>query len=735
MLNLPNKISDDLALAVTVAGVNVDSYQYKIVSTPTLCSVTAGYSAPIDVSVPITDDLTSLSGSNTLCVRGLDNTNFEHQLFSSASTYTWTQSNSSIGFNEFNVNNTYLNWFDVEVSKWTGTPHIYARDFSGNIFFSDDRGVTFKNYCSLPHDAESRMFINRVSGLGAYATALGQLYRLDDMSGEACPRISSSFTNIVSRFQVAPVAFNSKGEIFVIDQVSASLSRIYRSSDRGATWVLVNSLTETMSNLTLSIDPFNDNVFMILYQGTPAAYSDRYIMSTDAGASFIGVRPQNDSVATLQNIRVDIKYDPANQGYAYSNNGQLTSNFFNSISGTHTSYVNDYSRWDIDQNGVGYRLSQNGADIDILRNSDVSNSTFIFYRKLTNITANSLNRTVSVSSDGATKVVVANRAMYISRDEGAFGIVYTPIKKLMISSLSSEDAANSYAVDFAWNFLKTSDSAASWSYVNSYSAGCAKFPKVRTTKTDSNYVLAYAEDASGSCANGIMSTNGLVSFDVRAFSSTSATRPSLALNPADKNSAAIVGNTTVNNSTDFLNSFSVLNVPNVSNVNHGFDAFISPLDPDLIYNVTGSSLYEINAVTLTKTNISASLTLTNPAGLESLVSNEVYVISSTGRMDRSLNAGGSYSSYSTANTLTSCGARFLKSHPDNRAQFFATACDGGQHVAYTLDSGATWKEIALNSFPVTNNCSIRDLALIGTGANKKIMLACRNIESIFIEMK
>ena len=733
--NLPNKISQDTSLNVSVSGTNVNAYQYKVGAAPLDCTISTGYSAEISTATPITNNISAIpDGQITLCVRGIDNTNYEDQLFASATNYTWMKSNADINFAQFNVNNFHMNWFDVEIAKWDGAPHIYGRDFDGNVFLSTDRGVSFKNICSLPHDPESRISINRVKGYGAYATSLGKLYRLDDVAGEPCPVLSNTFTKVLSTFQRSPVAFNSKGDIYVIDEVSGMQSDLYKSSDLGESWTLVNSFMVALTNLTINIDPFNDDFFVLTYQGTPPTYADSYITSINGGATFFGVVPVAGSVSLIQDLKIDIKFDPANKGYAYANNGQYTSDYFFRLYDGTGNYVDDFSRWDMDQLGVGYRLVQNGADIDVETSSDMTSVNFSLYKKIVGVTANSLNRTVSVSADGATKAVVANKGMYISLDNGNFMPVYTPVVKMKISSITSEDSSHSYVVDQNWNFLKTSDEGVNWLFANKFNTACGIEPRVRTTKSDHNYVLAYAEDTTGSCADGMRSINGLSSLSTTALSWTSATEPSLALNPADKNQVATVASSSIKVSNNFMSTMSNLVTNTISNNGHGFDSFISPIDNTLIFNIVGSNLYEIDTIGLTKTSITGALTFANPAGLEGHADGTAYVISATGVLNQSLNGGGTFSAYSTNAALTSCTSRLMKSHPNDKDNIFATACNGGARVSYTLDAGANWKEINLASYSFTSSCTIRDIAILGNGTSKKLFVACKNLEALYIEM-
>ena len=77
----------------------------------------------------------------------------------------------------------------------------------------------------------------------------------------------------------------------------------------------------------------------------------------------------------------------------------------------------------------------------------------------------------------------------------------------------------------------------------------------------------------------------------------------------------------------------------IPNNAHSFDAFMSTNDWRILYHILGSTLFELDTLTGSKADININLSLTSPADLEGHVSGEIYVISATGRLDRSTNNG------------------------------------------------------------------------------------------------
>lgn len=738
LAGVPNKISADALLNITVSGLNVDAYQYKVGVGTQDCTASAGYSGEIAVATLITDNISGLAnGVVDICVRGIDNTNFADQVFYQATKYSWTKGAADIDFIGFNIDGYSQNWFDVEVAKWGTIPHIYGRDFKGNIFISYDRASSFKFVCSMPHDANSRMMIAPVKGHGAFATANGVVYRLDNQNGGDCKNLSGLFTAVVSTFQRAPISFNSKGEIYIVDEVSATQSDLYKSNNLGDSWTLVKSFSEALTNLTVNIDPFNDDNIFLVYEGASTSFGNDYILSKNGGETFYGKNPNGpgDSVALIQNLSIDFKFDPVNQGYLYANNGYYTSDNFNRlVDGTGT-YSDDFARWDIDGTGSGYRLVQNGANIDFEKSNNMTVASFSVSKTISSVTAAVTDRTVSVSSDGATVMVVADKKMYASLDNAAFSEVFTPTPKLEISSISSEDNTVAYIADDNWNFMKTINAGSAWTFGQTLSTACAKKPRVRTHKSDNTYVTAYAEDASGSCAAGGLSTDGLATAITGITPSfDAATQPTLAQDPSNILNTALIANGGLRYTNNSWAAVTQITLPSVSNASHGFDGFMSTNDSTLVYNVySDGKLRELDLTGLTKTDITSSLVMSTPAAIEGFPDGTVYVMSRTGQIDVSANDAGSFSAYSADPALATCTSRHLKALASSPGTTIATACNGGSTIAYTLDSGTSWTEVNLSSFTKTTACSIRDIAIIESSTNK-IYVACDGLEAVYLEM-
>lgn len=736
LTNLPNKVSADLALNITVGGTDVDAYQYKVGNSPLDCSDSSGYSTEISTGTLITDDISGLSNGNvTLCVRGIDTVTHKDQTLIQATEYTWEKSNVDMNYVSFNANSFARNWFDVEVAKWDGAPHIYARDLDGNIFRSTDRGTSFELMCKVPHDSESRISLSTLKSHGAFVVASNVLYRIEALDGDTCINISGLFTSINSTYQKNPVSFDSKGKMYVLDEVSGTQTDLYSSTNLGDSWTLVHTFSDTMTGMGVYVDPHDDQrLFFSFDPGTSSSFSGDLIVTRDGGLSFFGnnVGGGGISVADIQDLDVMYAFDPANQGYLYSNTGFYSSDNLYDISNGTGAYVDDLSRFDVDYNGLGYRLIQNGSDIEVHIAPDMSNAAFALDKTISGVTADELNRTISVSRDGTTIAVIADSKMYLSLDAAAYTEVFTPIVRHEVTSITSEDLTNSYVIDRDWNVLKTSNSGGTWAFAANYAGGCAETPRIRTSKANTNYVMAYAE-STNICQNLITSTDGGSTFNVRAASVNAAANMTIAMDAADENNFAISFNIGARFSTDFLATFTTPSFPSVTNTNHGFDGVLSTIDSNIMFNVVGDKLYELEAVGTTKTDETSRLTFTAPSAMEGFPDGSIYVISRTGQLDISTDDGANFSSYAGDPGLASCAKRTLRSSAVDPANIIASACIDSTRAAYTLDGGASWTEVNLSSIGISSSCSIRDIAIINDGSNK-LFISCKASDAVYIEM-
>ena len=742
---LPDKVSSETTLSVNVSGADVSHYQYKVAATTLDCADSSGYSGDIAIATEISDDISGFAdGAIHICVRGIDSVNGHDQLYANATKYSWNKSDIRINSAKFNIASYHESWFDVEVSKWSADTYIYARDFEGNIFLSKDRGASFSLACKVSFDANSKMMISPLKEKGAFVAANSNLYRIDELDGEDCPSVSSSFTEIRHTYQRAPIAFRSNGDIYAIDQESITQSVLKRSNSLGANWTTIYTFTETFlgaeefRDLSVYVDPFDDDNIMVVYQGDSNNFSGDLIVSRNGGISFQGISMNSGarSVVDLQNLEINIKFDHANEGYFYGNNGFYSrDNMYNLTDGI-GDYPDDLQRWDLDRLGVGYRLIQNGADLNIEKAPDMTNASFSVLDTLSSITADIYNRSIAVSYDGATKAIVADKKMFISLDDGAFNPVLTPIVEHILSSVSSEDNNVIYGIDANWQFTKSSDGGASWSTPYSLSTGCSKLPRVRASKANNNYVYAFAEETGvGTCTGVGVSTDALSTMTLASVAGNWATEIVFPMNPSDETNAAIIGAETIIETNDSFSSVSsYTTTTSISTSNHGFDGFISPLDNSLMYYVSAGSMIEVDSVSQDKFNITSSLTMSDPAAIEGFSDGSVYVISRTGQLDYSTNAAGSFVALTSDPGLTTCSARLLKAAAGDPSNVIVTGCNNGSRVAYTKDGGSTWVEINLTNYTYSASCVIRDMAIKDNTGNYELYIACKDRNTLVLKM-
>lgn len=730
--NTPKKVSSQTVLNITVGGTNVDAYTYKVGAAPLDCSVSTGYSAETPIATPITDDISAIPNGNfQICVRGVDNTNFEDQLLTSATSYTWQKDSFDFGHMSFGENTYAQNWFDVEVAKWASEPHIYARDLDGRIYLSTDRGASFDLQCKIAHDANSRMLISPVKEVGAIVAANGNAYRVTDLDGEDCNVISNGFTSVVSTFQRAPVAFTQDGGIYMMDEISATVTELKKSMDFGKSWSTIHTFTDVGTNLTINVDPFENENLFVVYEGTALApFVNEWIYSRNGGETWDGTS-RGPGVVEIQDPQIDFKFDPVIKGRLYANNGFISTNNLYNFDDMTGSFPSDFGRWDIDSTGQGVRLVQDGADIDVELSSTLMPAGFTPTYTISGITAGVTDRSVSISGDGQTIAVTLNNQMFISLDGGAFTEVFTPMPYAKLTSITSEDNNTVYAADRSWNFFRSTDSALNWDWRFVHSSGCDAKVRVRTPKSNSNYVIGYADRDSTTCGAIMTSTDGMTTNNLTSNVLWTTSPLSIAFDSSDPNNVAYIANGTVKTSTDFMATNGNTTVTNMSNSGHSYDAMFSAADPNYIYNVAGGNLIEIDLAGGTKTDITSALGFASAAGIEDLGTGSVLAISSTGQLDQSLDDGVSFGGYATDPGLASCNQRILKTLLSDAGNTLATACYNGTTIAYTADAGATWSEIDLSNYSLTNACTISDMAIIEEGGGvKKAAVACENDEAI-----
>ncbi len=730
--NVPSPVSSDNLLNITVSGSGVLEYRYKVGISPVDCSVDSGYSTAIGVATAISDDISGLGANEIdICVQGQNSVDGKHQLLRSATKYTFTRSTSDIDYIKLNISNYANEWFDVEVAKWDSLDHIYARDIAGNIFLSSNRGTSFELLCSVEPDLESRIVIGPKKELGVYVTSNNKAYRVEDRLGGTCPEVSVGFTSVVSTFRRAPIAF-TRDAILIMDEVDATTTYLKKSFDNGQTWSTLNTFTNPGTSLSIFVDPFNDNNFFITYEGTSATYNGAWIVSLNGGASFESIDPAGASdISEIQNVNMNFMFDPVNKGLLIANNGYYSNDNAQSFR-SNNGIVSDYTRFDIDNTGMVYRLVQDGADIDVEISSAADTPAFSTFMTISNVSAAANSRTVSSSGDGATIAVILNNSLYISLDGASFSQINTPKVSASLSSITSEDESVVYGVDNEWNIFKSTDSSSTWAHMDKHSSGCSGSKiRIRTTKSDSDYVLAYADDDSAGCGDFFRSVDGFSTSSVTSGGSSSLT---LVMDPANKNNTAVIGNGAFLVSTDFFSSNSLVTTNTVSNIGHGFDGFMSTVDTNFIYNVVGGHLFEIDSMNNTKSSITSGLSFSYPATLEGFADGSVYVISRTGQIDQSVNDAGSFSPYSSDPGLTSCQTRILKALSSDKANFITTACYGGQTIAYTSNAGASWSEIDLSSFAFSSSCTINDIALVDESGTKKMAIACVDKPALKIKL-
>lgn len=737
--NYPTGVSSDTSLNVIVAGVGVDQYKYKVGETASInCSVSTDYSAEENAATPISTDISALPNTSlTLCVLGLNNDG-KNQLLSQPVVHKWTKNTFNLATQNFGISTRVSEWHDIVITKGA-TPRVYASTLRGRVFMSEDRGTTWEFQCQVPYDATSRIVASNSIEPLAFITSGGEIYRIDyaPMPG-LCPTVTSTIGTIVTSFKRVPMVISSKNDMYLIEESTPTISFLHYSNDRGNTWSLKQTLTNLGTSINLFIDPNHDQNITFTSDNTANVIN----VTQNGGLSLETIAnpdtplANNDPIPFLKDTSVELKFDPSAPGTIYTNN-----NYYSVTNGAiwldSSSFNSGLIRWDMANDGVSYRLIQNGANVDV-ESATTASSVATYFKSIAGLTLDG-KEAVAVSGDGTTVAVVIKNRAFISEGGANFVQIYSPDTTHRMASVASENGTTVYGVDFSWNFYKTTNSGASFTYMTTYNSACVNTPRIKTSKSDSNFVYAwsYNAPANSGCTQNMYSIDGLATPNF-TNSSLASLAPPVALNQAASSSLAIIGTQSYIQSVNSGATFTTSTLATESFSGQTPDAVMSTIASTTSWHIPSSNkLVEIDATAgataLSKTNITSSLTFSTPAGLEGFADGSLAVISRTGQINVSVDDGINFTSINADPGLASCQRRLMRTL-NSDTNFIATACFRSNYVSYTINGGTTWKEINLSSYPVSSTCTINDIALYTSGANKKLSIACDGIEAMILDV-
>lgn len=734
--NFPEGISSTTALNITVSGTNVDGYKFKVGDTPsTNCKVSTGYSASTPVGTPITTDITGLSNTSlTLCVLGV-NANGKDQIANNPTIHKWTKNVFDLATQKLGVSTHVDEWQDIVISKGAA-PIMYASTLRGRVFKSTDRGVNWEFQCQVPYDATSRIVAsNNSTNPLAFITSGGEIYRVDyaPMPG-LCPSVTSTIGTIVTNFSRVPLVISFINEVYLIEEVSTVLSNLYYSNDRGETWTLKQALSNLGDSMNLFIDPNHDkNIILTAANGgNVITVTQNGGLNLESLTLFTTPLGPITPISFLQVANIELKFDPSSPETIYTNNNYYTNDnggtWFDSLG-----FNSGSIRWDMANDGVSFKLTQNGANVKVEKATTGAGVTTLF-KTINNLIMDG-KEAISVSGDGNTVAVIIKNKAFISESGANFAQVYSPDTTHKLASITSENGSTLYGVDYNWNYYKSTNGGSTYAFMNNYSTACTNTPRVKTNKSNSSYVYSWAFNATNSlgCTQNLYSLDGLVTPNA-INTSLAAPAPVVAFNQANSARLSFTGSTSFNVSLNAAGTFTNTTLPNETLSSPNPDGVMSTVNPNITWYLPSSNkLVEADAGLVSKTDITAALNFATPAGIEGFADGSFAVMSRTGQIDVTANEGISFTSATANPGLQSCQRRLMRTLSTN-ANFVASACFRGTHVSYTKNAGTSWTEINLASYPLSSSCIINDIAIFIKAGNKKISIACEGLEALTFDI-
>lgn len=732
--NAPEGISSEVILNVTINGTLLDNYKYKIGESASVdCKVSAGYSASIPAATPITNDITALAnGLIKLCVLGLNNDG-KNQIAAQPTVHTWTKNTFNLATQNLSVKTKVNEWHDIVVTK-NSPGRIYASTKRGRVFLSNDRGTTWEFQCQVPYDATSRIVSSNSSTPLAFISSGTEIYRIEHSPMPAlCPSVTSTIGTLVMNFKRIPLVITNKNVVYIMEELNATTSYLKYSLDNGETWILKNTLAGIGPSINIFMNSSFDHNIHLSFEGS----GNTYYSTENHGLSFENMSfptlgsptSPGDTLLFLRQPNMELKFDPAIPGRIYTNN-----NHYSSDDGTTWSlsngFIDNFIRWDIANDGTAYRLTQNGANVEVRTATSASSAASTLYKTINTVTLDT-NEAISLSGDEATiAVIIANKA-FLSLDGANFIQIDSPDTTHNLASIASENSSTLYGVDYSWNYYKSTNGGVANTYMATYNTPCVLSPRIKTNKSNSNFVYSYAYEGATNtgCTQNMFSTDGLTT-STAVNSSFAAPAPVVALNQFDSTRLTIYGNTTVARSTNSAATFTSFTLPNVTALNQNPDGVMSTVNPQFSWTIpVADKLYEHDTDLTSKTDITSKLTFPTPSGVEGLSNGSILVISRTGALNVSVDEALNFTSLSAVAPLQNCQRRLLRTLGSDPS-IKASACFRSSYVSYTNDAGATWTEINLASYVLSSACTINDIAIVAQGATNKVAIACSGRESL-----
>jgi photosystem II stability/assembly factor-like uncharacterized protein len=718
--DVPSPIARTSKTSMTVGGTGIVSYKYKWgLKASTDCSDSTGYSAETDISDKIQEVLTSVVVGNSVifCVVGKNSTNV-WQPYSVATTAEWVKGEYSMGPITFNGLSNLPNWRDVKIDP---LGRIYALNARGEIFRTLDHGATWEIQCKITPDDNAHFKFDESSNAKRYIVSGGNVRRVESSNGAFCPSLTETLTDFNYTFLSSPLAIDNEGTLYLfIANSTAQKDDLYKSTDFGASWSLVVSLSNHGWSSSFAIDPQDKNRMIRFVPDDVDGTKDGVYSSTDAGSTWTLMNP-------LELTLVDIQYKKTAANTFFTSSGSTSTNSGTTMTLiTGTTGVADNRKFQIIDDGSGYFLLESGASTLLQRTPNYAISAASTLYTFSNVLSSKNNQSISVR--GTTIAAIAGGRLFISSNSGAsFSETnWMGTKLALLTGITVKDGKTVYGVTADWNVLKSNDAGETWQFLYTEGNGCiGAEPRIMTHDLDPNRVSIWSGSVTINCQAYANSNDGI------NFISNLAT-PSIAnrthiLDPLNPNFEAFVQGAGLKYTFDGSNDWKQKNA-SIGYANPHLDGFYFSETADIWFMKMPIQLMKRNFYSQTDGTITTGLT--NPAGLDVFMNEagvlEARVISDVGQMRRSLDKGATFADLGTSAALPACQKRYLSSLPQNR-NVMATICNDGDDLTFTINGGATWRTIDLDGL-YGINCDSKGIAL----SPNKILVACKSYDVLYI---
>jgi hypothetical protein len=293
----------------------------------------------------------------------------------------------------------------------------------------------------------------------AYLTTWGTIMRIDDLNGADCPSLTSqSSPYVLGSRAYRNVDTDSMGNLYVSNWCNG----LYKSTNYGQSFTLLGPTASSVCGGDVNIDPFNESNILLASSADNKIYQNSVVSPT----SFSVVKSNTP-------YDLNIYFDPANEGYIFSNKG-----LFSSDSGAtwsnHPNHDQFTLAFHIAQSGEAYRVITDDSFRAYVQKTDsLINPTW------TTLPASGLDddlsllvysnqiwTSIQIVAQGSNLGILVKNDLWLSQDSGnSFTKMSSPDSMSSLPVIASSDGVTLYGAQVTGGIYKSTDAGESWSKV------------------------------------------------------------------------------------------------------------------------------------------------------------------------------------------------------------------------------------------------------------------------------